>query len=268
MPLPFLDYLECEEIKQAFLRGQMAFILSSDCRNILWSNGFEAYFFGFSSLAAMIQERSFFDQVEHDKILKCAQWAGSVALGSLKRCAEFSVISIDVLGLGKAFFLEASREEAISLIACLDDAKISVAVIDENATRLEASSHFCFIDEMVKILLQTIDNEMPVRTILSIGGANTQVGIICLSVKTESFLILCALLKEEKLNYEQELFRFIPELLPRRFTWKMDKNGRFCDVSKELAEIFGSLSSSILGSHFRELANQFHGERYRVLSGY
>ncbi|WP_210160368.1 hypothetical protein [Candidatus Bartonella washoeensis] len=59
----------------------------------------------FPFLAAMIQERSFFDQVEQDKILKGVQCA-IVALCGLKRIAKFSVISINVCGLGKAFLLD------------------------------------------------------------------------------------------------------------------------------------------------------------------
>ncbi|WP_345116875.1 hypothetical protein [Bartonella jaculi] len=83
--------------------------------------------------------------------------------------------------------LEVTREEDIFLITDLDDAVMSVAVIDENATVLEASSHFCFVDKRVKILLQTIDNEMSVKTILSIGGISKQVSIICLKIKPVSF---------------------------------------------------------------------------------
>ncbi|EJF82308.1 PAS domain-containing sensor histidine kinase [Bartonella doshiae] len=66
----------------------------------------------------------------------------------------------------------------------------------------------------------------------------------------------------------QKHFRFTPELLPRRFTWKIDENGRFFEVSKELAEIVGPVSSSILGSHFYELARRFHDEQYQVLGGF
>ncbi len=48
----------------------------------------------------------------------------------------------------------------------------------------------------------------------------------------------------------------------------MDKNGRFYEVSKELAAIVGPISSSILGLNFHELAHQFSDERYRLLSGF
>ncbi|WP_429136280.1 hypothetical protein [Bartonella heixiaziensis] len=41
------------------MRGQMTFVLSSDCRDVLWSNDATAYFGGFSSVAAMIQKLSF-----------------------------------------------------------------------------------------------------------------------------------------------------------------------------------------------------------------
>lgn len=179
--------------------------------------------------------------------------------GRVKCTAEFSVISINVIGLGKVFVLEAAREEDVSLLAGLDDAATSVAVIDENATVLEASSHFCFVGEMVKILLQTIDNEVPVKTILSIGGISKRVSIIRLKIKPASFLVLCASLKAElkadDLKCEEELFRFTLKLLLRHFTCKMDKNGRSCNVLKDLGEIIGSLSSSILRSHFHELAD-------------
>ncbi|VEJ44961.1 PAS domain-containing sensor histidine kinase [Bartonella vinsonii] len=269
MSFTFLDYLECEEIKQAFMRGQRAFVLSSDCNNLLWSNGAAAYFFGFSSIVDMMKDRSFLDKVEHHKILKSAQCARSVALDGLKHTAEFSVVSVDIIGLGEAFLLEASlEEEEISLIAGLDDATISVAIIDEHATILEASSHFSFVDETIQILLQTIDHEKPVKTILSIAGVYTQVGIIRLEIRPASFLVLCMPLKAEELKSKQELFHFRAELLPQRFTWRMDKNGRFCDVSKELAEIVGPLSSSILRSDFCELTKRFSDERYQLLSGF
>lgn len=268
MSLTFLDYLECKEIKQAFMRGKMVFVLSSDCKNILWSNGAAAYFFGFFSVSAMMKESSFFDQVQHHKILKSAQFADIVALDGLKRTAEFSVVSIDIMGLGKVLLLESVLAENISLIAGLDDATMSVAIIDEHGTVLEASSRFSFIDETVKILLQTVNDEMSVKTILSIADVRTQVGILRLRVKPAHFLVLYTLLEPDALNSDQEPFHFTPELLPQRFTWKMDKNGRFCDISKELAEIVGPLSSSVLGSSFHELARQFNDERYQVLSSF
>ncbi|EJF92941.1 hypothetical protein ME9_01383 [Bartonella taylorii 8TBB] len=42
----------------------------------------------------------------------------------------------------------------------------------------------------------------------------------------------------------QKPFHFMLELLLRHFTWKMDNNGQFFYVSKELAEIVGLISSS------------------------
>ncbi|PIT69488.1 PAS domain-containing sensor histidine kinase [Bartonella tribocorum] len=69
-----------------------------------------------------------------------------------------------------------------------------------------------------------------------------------------------------KLKCEKKAFCFIPELLPRPFTWEIDHNGLFCEVSKELAEVVGPLSSSILGCSFHELAHQFNDDRYRILS--
>ncbi|QEE08907.1 PAS domain-containing sensor histidine kinase [Bartonella kosoyi] len=73
-------------------------------------------------------------------------------------------------------------------------------------------------------------------------------------------------LSTSELECKQEAFCFIPELLPRPFTWKIDHNGLFCEVSKELAEVVGPLSSSILGCSFHELAHQFKDDRYQVLS--
>ncbi|WP_175868610.1 PAS domain-containing sensor histidine kinase [Bartonella gabonensis] len=73
-------------------------------------------------------------------------------------------------------------------------------------------------------------------------------------------------LSTNELDCKQEAFCFIPELLPRPFTWEIDHNGLFCEVSKELAEVVGPLSSSILGCSFHELAHQFNDDRYRVLS--
>ncbi|WP_019219838.1 PAS domain-containing sensor histidine kinase [Bartonella florencae] len=268
MSLAFLDYLECKEIKQAFLRKKMAFVLSSDCRKVLWSNGAAAYFWGFSSFSEMREEWSFFDQVKRHKISKAAQCASAVVLEGLKHTVEFSVVSIDIMGVGKAFLLESFLEEEISLIAGLDEETMSVAIIDEHGTVLESSSHFSFIDETVKILLQTIENDTPVKTILSIADIRTQVGVIRLQVKPVHFLVLYAPLESDALKNEQEPFRFTSEFLPQRFTWKMDKNGRFYEVSKELAEIVGPISSSILGLSFHELAHQFNDKRYRLLSGF
>ncbi|WP_273721435.1 MULTISPECIES: PAS domain-containing sensor histidine kinase [unclassified Bartonella] len=268
MSLAFLDYLECKEIKQAFMRGKMVFVLSSDCKNVLWSNGTAAYFFGFSSVADMMKESSFFDQAKYHKILKSAPCTSVITLDGLKRTAEFSIASIDSMDLGKVFLLESLLAEKASLIVGLDDATTSVAIIDEYGTVLEASSRFSFIDETVKILLQTVDDEMPVKTIVSIADIRTQVGILRLRMKPAHFLVLYAQLEPDALNTDQEPFHFTPKLLPQRFTWKMDKNGRFCDVSKELAEIVGPLSSSILGLSFHELAHQFNDERYQVLSDF
>lgn len=73
-------------------------------------------------------------------------------------------------------------------------------------------------------------------------------------------------LNTNKLKCKQEAFCFTPELLPRPFTWEIDRNGLFCEVSKELAEVVGPLSSSILGRSFHDLAHQFNDERYLVLS--
>ncbi|GAA5100294.1 HAMP domain-containing sensor histidine kinase [Bartonella acomydis] len=268
MSLAFLDYLECKEIKQAFMRRKMAFVLSSDCRKVLWSNGGAAYFWGFSSVSVMIKEWSFFDQVKRRKISKAEQCASTIVLKGLKRAIEFSVVSIDIMGVGKAFLLESFLEEKKSLIAGLDEATMSVAIIDEHGTVLEASSHFSFIDETVRILLQTIENDIPTKTILSIADIRTQVGVIRLQVKPMRFLVLYAPLQSDVLNSNQESFHFTPEFLPQRFTWKMDKNGRFYEVSKELSAIVGPISSSILGLSFHELAHQFNDERYQSLGGF
>ncbi|WP_154656363.1 hypothetical protein [Bartonella koehlerae] len=51
----------------------------------------------------------------------------------MKRYTELFIISIDVID-GKVLLLESFGEEDISLMAGLDDATVSVAVIDENAT--------------------------------------------------------------------------------------------------------------------------------------
>lgn len=80
-----------------------------------------------------------------------------------------------------------------------------------------------------------------------------------MSLKADEF-------RANELKCKQEAFCFIPELLPRPFTWKIDHNGLFCEVSKELAEVVGPLSSSILGCSFHELAHQFKDDRYQVLS--
>ncbi|WP_246786292.1 hypothetical protein [Bartonella taylorii] len=45
---------------------------------------------------------------------------------------------------------------------------MSIAVVDGRAMLLEISSHFCFVDEAIRFLLQTIDNGMPIRTVLPI----------------------------------------------------------------------------------------------------
>uniref|UniRef100_UPI0039088989 hypothetical protein n=1 Tax=Bartonella heixiaziensis TaxID=1461000 RepID=UPI0039088989 len=90
-------------------------------------------------------------------------------MNGLKRTAEFSVI-----GVSKAFF-QVSREEDISFIAGLDDAETFVAGLRK--TQPGASSHFCFVDKRVKILLQTIDNGMSVKTFLSIGGVRKKLAL-------------------------------------------------------------------------------------------
>nr|CDP79717.1 sensory box histidine kinase [Bartonella schoenbuchensis] len=268
MSLAFLDYLKCKEIKQAFIKGKVAFVLSFDGRNILWLNGAAACFFGLSSVADAIKQQSFFDEELRRQILKNAQYTRSITLRGLKRCAEFSIASIDITGLGKAFLLEALLEENVSLITGLDDATISAAIIDQHATVLEASSHFNFVDETIKILLQTIDDDLPVKTVLPIAGVNTQVGVIRLGVKPTSFLVLYAQLNGDELGRGQGSFSFKPHLLPRRFIWKMDADGYFCEVSKELAETVGPMSSRIIGSDCHKLADQFNDEGYRSLSSF
>ncbi|MBA9083305.1 PAS domain S-box-containing protein [Bartonella chomelii] len=268
MSLAFLDYLKCKEIKQAFIKGKVAFVLSFDGRNILWLNGAAACFFGLSSVTDAIKQQSFFDEKLRRQILRNAQYTRSITLRGLKRCAEFFIASIDITGLGKAFLLEALLEENVSLITGLDDATISAAIIDQHATVLEASSHFNFVDETIKILLQTIDDDLPVKTVLPIAGVNTQVGVIRLGVKPTSFLVLYAQLNGDELNRGQGSFSFKPHLLPRRFIWKMDADGYFCEVSKELAETVGPMSSRIIGSDCHKLADQFNDEGYRSLSSF
>ncbi|ENN93244.1 PAS domain-containing sensor histidine kinase [Bartonella bovis] len=268
MSLAFLDYLKCKEIKQAFIKGQIAFVLSFDGRKILWLNGAAARFFGFSSVIEAIKYQSFFDEELRRQILKNAQYTRSITLHGLKCCAEFSITSIDITGLGKAFVLEALPEEDVSLIAGLNDAAMFAAIIDQHAAVLEASSHFNFVDETVKILLQTIDDDIPVKTILPIAGVNTQVGVIRLGVKPTSFLVLYTQLSENELDKSQGIFSFKPHLLPRRFIWKMDADGYFYEISKELAETVGPMSSNIIGSDCHKLADQFNDERYRSLSSF
>ncbi|MCZ2203307.1 sensor histidine kinase [Bartonella sp. A05] len=268
MALAFLDYLECTEIRQAFIRGQKAFVISFDGGNILWSNGAAAYFFGFSSVADVVTQPPFLNQVVRHRILHSAQCASSVVLRGVKDYAEFSVISVDISGIGQAFLLEALRKEDVSLIAGLDDATWSVAIIDEHAIVQEASSHFCFVDATLKILLQTINDEISVKTVLPIAGINVHVGVIRLRVRPASFLVLCAQLDADDSDSSQKPFSFTPSLLPRRFIWKMDADGRFCEVSKELTETVGPISSRILGADFHRLAHQFSDERYRELGDF
>ncbi|MET3589288.1 hypothetical protein ABID23_000365 [Bartonella silvatica] len=230
MSLTFLDYLECKEIKQAFIRGKIAFVLSSDCSKILWSNGAAAYFFGCASVADIMKEQPFLDQEVHHKILNGAQCANAVVLDGIKRCTEFSVVGVDIADLGKVFLLESFLGEETSLIDGLDNKAMSVAIIDEHGTVLEVSSHFSFVEEAVKTLLKTIDDETSIKTILSIAGVRTQVGIIRLKINPKSFLLLYAPLKSDALQSNQKAFHFKSALLLRGFIWKMDKNGRFLDV--------------------------------------
>ncbi|MCZ2328907.1 PAS domain-containing sensor histidine kinase [Bartonella sp. F02] len=268
MPLTFLDYLECKEIKQAFIRGQMAFVLSSDGKNILWSNGAAAYFFGFSSVEDATSQHGFFDQEVSYKILKSAQSSRFIMLNGVKYCAEFSIFSVNISRIGQVFLLEAILTEHISIIAGLDNATRSVAVIDADAIILESSSHFDCVDETVKILLQTINDDSPVKTVLSVENGNIHVGVIRLEVNPENFLILCVQLNKEQLIKQKRSFSFSSKLLPRRFIWTMDADGYFCDVSEELYETVGPISSHIVGADFDQLAKQFNDERYRTLSSF
>lgn len=45
---------------------------------------------------------------------------------------------------------------------------MSIAVVERHAMLLEIPSHFCFMDEVIRFLLQTIVNGMPIKTVLPI----------------------------------------------------------------------------------------------------
>lgn len=261
-PLAFLDFLACKEIKDAFVSGRMAFVLSEGQHNLLWLDGKAAKFFGFSTLSEALEHEPFFDITINRQIENGLTSGRSVLLRGKPQAKSFILSKTNVSGGGSVILAQENKtnnaNESASLITGLADKDISAAILDEDGNIIASSDNFQSDGDATRILLQSIDNDMPVKTVVKHQDMSAQVSAIRLRDNPAQYLVLSVnisnlLPQKDEANIGNEGSE---ENL--RFTWKMAADGTFKEFSETLLNQHYIATERLLNRQLEVLATDFH----------
>ena len=261
-PLAFLDFLACKEIKDAFVSGRMAFVLSEGQHNLLWLDGKAAKFFGFSTLSEALEHEPFFDITINRQIENGLTSGRSVLLRGKPQAKSFILSKTNVSGVGSVILAQENKtnnsNEPTSLITGLADKDISAAILDEDGNIIASSDNYKNDGDATRILLQSIDNDMPVKTVVKQKDMSVQVSAIRLRDNPAQYLVLSVnvsnlLPQKDEANIGNEDSK---ENL--RFTWKMAADGTFKEFSETLLNQHYIATERLLNLQLEALATDFH----------
>lgn len=250
------------------MSGQCSFVLSSDCQTILWANGTAAYFLGFSNVGDAIGSPSFFDQQTRKQIIEHLANQLPLKIHGKALFDSFALSVVDFNSETCAILCQAITQQDygddLSLLAGLETPHLSAAIVNEECKILDATSNFHAIDDVIKILVKTIDDDAIVKTVLKLDRQDYQVGVIRLSEKPASFLIISAQVSSKELHQSQKN-NIDADDFPIKFTWKMDNDAKFIEIASAFKDIVGREAADVLGKSLSDLGNLWGDENYLLV---
>jgi len=109
-------------------------------------------------------------------------------------------------------------------------------------------------------LLEEAHRDGGVKKRLLKKNPDIAIGVLELNHKPAVFLLIAVKTDEQEevaKGAEMKKFVFNPAILPLRFSWKVDENACFTEVSGELARAVGPHFSDILGKNFAQIAQNW-----------
>jgi len=269
-PHAFLDILANAQVRDAYLTGRIAIILSPDLAKILWANGTGARFMGFRTVAESINVESGFDRLTCHQIEAGLSGTRPVRIRGIPQAQSFLVHAITIEQLGQVVFLRSVASSAaenglVDLTDGLSDETTEAAVLDLSGQVMRASPdfdpHLLATEELAELLQQAHrDGEVKKRFLSE--NKDLPVGVLQLCDDPAIFLLIAAKSDTHRpAAPRQQPFVFQPDRLPQRFVWKIDAQGRFTEVSPELEKIVGRTYSGILGCSFVDIATDWNMDR-------
>jgi len=265
-PHAFLDVLANAQICDAYLAGRISIILTADLETILWSNGAGAHFMGLRSVAETIGAESGFDRLTRHQIEAGLEVDKPVRVSGIPQSESFLVNETHLAPLGKVIFLrsvkgQADDKGAVNLIQGLSDETTAAAVFDLDGNVMQASSNFdldWFEREELMPILQQAHRERRVKKHLLQKNPSQPIGVLALSHDPAVFLLIAAKMETAEQDRQERQFCFDPTILPLQFSWRVNDQGCFEDVSNELEQAVGAQFANIIDKNFAELANDWH----------
>ncbi|WP_412059061.1 sensor histidine kinase [Bartonella sp. DGB2] len=273
--LTFSDYFQCREVRQAFLRGWPAFVLSSDAQKILWCNGAGAAFLGFERVSDVMEGRRevlspslespappAFDGATCCYILTCIKCKAPLSLMGATETVVFSALELKFpVGKGgvveSALFLQAIEAPArpVPLLFGLVESDESAALLDEEGRVLAVAGNFTPLKMDDKILLNTLYDYRPLHHFQQERGRGIERVVTMLRDKPRCFLWL-----QQKGATQDRLEKPMVNSdcgfsFPPHFYWQMDAMGRFCGASPEIYEGLKTTGIAFMGYDFAQLAS-------------
>lgn len=255
--MAFLDFLASGEIKDAFVEGRIAFVLDSTGRDLLWLNGPAAMFFGFSSLADALDREAFFDRAVCRQIDNGLKSGRPVMLRGRNQSATFVLSNVSLPGVGRAVLAKSSTmadgDVAADLLFGLESADISAAIVDAKGNIVAATQNYHPLDDILPILLPSIDDGLPVKTVIKNDGKPLQLSMIRLLEDEPRYLVMLIDLAELT-NSDVDSITTVDTAASYHFSWKMDKNGRFSDLSSIFFQKTGVVAAEVVGRDLKDLS--------------
>lgn len=156
----FIDWLAVNKVREAYLSGGPAFVVSSDLERILWANGSGAGFLGAFLVGDLIGTPSHFDRAAKSQIEAGQISQRPVQLRGVKGRCSFMIVSVELNGetgwLAMSTPDPFSRYDRLPLLAGLSGEEAESAIVDADGEPLLASSGFDLAPELIKPKLQTL----------------------------------------------------------------------------------------------------------------
>ncbi|EJF89406.1 PAS domain-containing sensor histidine kinase [Bartonella tamiae] len=238
--MAFLDFLQSVEIKDAFMHEGAAFVCDVSGRELLWLDGEAAEFFGFKKLTSALERSSFFDRITSRQIENGAKSHFPVSLRGLHKSAIFLLSYIDAPNYGRVILAQAKKKSVLkapeALIQGFEDEGLSAAILKSDGEVIASTNHFISDNSSLAILVQSLDHDSPIKTLLSQKNEKIQLSLIRLQNAPSLYLALFVRVshaEKNMLNYNKHQDNAYKDVKnhSKKITWTMDQSGRFTAIS-------------------------------------
>lgn len=199
-PQAFLDILANAQVRDAYLAGRVAIILSSDLETVLWANGAGARFMGFASVAESLAGQSVFNAITRRLISHALKSGKAVSVRGERYSEQFLANTINLEPWGDVVFLRSAAAAVdsrgqVDLTEGLSDETSEAAVFDLSGQIMYADKDARFAlsaEPGLRALLKEAYADGAVKKRLLGSEKQTPVGVLRLSKKPPIFLVIAA----------------------------------------------------------------------------